>query len=82
MNPAEIVASAAAAVRSTKYRTQGVVNGQRRDLPPTLADRRYAAASAAVVLRELAAITRAQGPLPGYVLDRMANDVERQESPR
>jgi hypothetical protein len=83
MNLAGFLAQrAAAAVRGTKYRTQGVVNGQRRDLPPTTADRRYAVAACSSILRELAEIARAAGPLPAPLLDKLAHTVESQEPPR
>ena len=82
MNAAELVDRAAQAVRGVKYRCTGVVAGQRRVQPPSMADRRYAVAATSELLRDLAEAARQRGPIPGRVLDQLANDIEKQEPPR
>lgn len=82
MNAVRIVHLASAAVRGTKYRTQGVVNGERRALPPTVADRRYAVAASVALLHELAEEVRHGARLTEQALATLAAEIERQEEPR
>jgi hypothetical protein len=82
VNPAEVVERAAVAVREVKYRRQGVINGKRRDLPPTVADRRYAVAACSSLLRALSDYLREGGRISGGMLVQLANEVERRETPR
>lgn len=82
MTPAELVQRAAQAVRGTKYRDTGVVSGERRALPPSKLDRRYAVAACVSLLRDLAEMTGKYGPPSQRMLDKMALAVENQEDPR
>lgn len=77
MNASRLVDVTARAVRSVKYRTQGVVNGQRREIPPTIADRRYAVAASAELLRELAQLARTHS-LSSRFLAHLAVQMERE----
>lgn len=82
MRPAELVQRAAQAVRSTKYRDTGVVAGERRALPPSHLDRRYAVAACTSLLRDLAEMTGKYGPPSQKMLDALAVAVEKEEDSR
>lgn len=82
MTPKELVEKAAQAIRSSKYRTTQNVHAERRALPPSIPDRRYAVAAVAAALHELADLSSRLGPIPSGALTKLAHEVEKEEPSR